>query len=368
MKPATRKRSTGRALYGWRELQAFHCVACHTPPLFTNDEFFHIGRAPRGLRPRPRARHRRPRGRGRDEGADATQRGAPCRDSCTPASSRTSVQRSAFTLRARDAGARRNSGRGPLHFNMSRIDETRHSRVPQTALVDPRVRDETFPFDRPRLRSEVVDDEPEFGATRVRTKRRQAPGVVLRSKFRYDAALHQQNNGPAMSQEQESEPPIPSPPPQRRIRNEKRSPICSIAWTARRSAARSSSATCACCPRRARVADVPPRAQRRTARFRIAAASGAPSPPTTTASRRSRRASLASDARSSGARSTRMTAAANCAHFLVHDDRPRACSRTTSFVPSTAVDTTGTPSASASSSTRPCVSVRDANTNTFAAR
>ena len=34
---------TGRALYGWRALQAFHCTACHTPPLFTNNEFFQIG-------------------------------------------------------------------------------------------------------------------------------------------------------------------------------------------------------------------------------------------------------------------------------------------------------------------------------------
>ena len=33
----------GRALYGWRALQAFHCTACHTPPLFTNNEFFQIG-------------------------------------------------------------------------------------------------------------------------------------------------------------------------------------------------------------------------------------------------------------------------------------------------------------------------------------
>ena len=33
----------GRALYGWRALQAFHCTACHTPPLFTNNAFFQIG-------------------------------------------------------------------------------------------------------------------------------------------------------------------------------------------------------------------------------------------------------------------------------------------------------------------------------------
>ena len=33
----------GRALDGWRAMQAFHCTACHTPPLFTNNEFFQIG-------------------------------------------------------------------------------------------------------------------------------------------------------------------------------------------------------------------------------------------------------------------------------------------------------------------------------------
>ena len=39
---------------------------------------------------------------------------------------------------------------------MSRVDESDIRAFLEEALVDPRVRDETFPFDRPTLRSERV--------------------------------------------------------------------------------------------------------------------------------------------------------------------------------------------------------------------
>jgi cytochrome c peroxidase len=45
-------------------------------------------------------------------------------------------------------------GAGLYTFNMSRVDETDIRAFLESALVDPRVRDETFPFDRPTLRSE----------------------------------------------------------------------------------------------------------------------------------------------------------------------------------------------------------------------
>jgi cytochrome c peroxidase len=45
-------------------------------------------------------------------------------------------------------------GLGLYTFNMSNIDETDLHEFIETALTDPRVRDETFPFDRPVLRSE----------------------------------------------------------------------------------------------------------------------------------------------------------------------------------------------------------------------
>jgi hypothetical protein len=45
-------------------------------------------------------------------------------------------------------------GAGLYTFNMSGVDESDLREFIGTALTDPRVRDETFPFDRPVLRSE----------------------------------------------------------------------------------------------------------------------------------------------------------------------------------------------------------------------
>ena len=45
-------------------------------------------------------------------------------------------------------------GAGLYTFNMSSIDESDLREFIAAALTDPRVRDETFPFDRPMLRSE----------------------------------------------------------------------------------------------------------------------------------------------------------------------------------------------------------------------
>jgi len=70
-------------------------------------------------------------------------------------------------------------------------------------------------------------------------------------------------------------------------------------------------------------------------------------------------------ARSCASPSTRTTAAANAARSSGTISAPLPGS--TERVPSSAVDTTGTPCAIASSSTSPCVSVREANTNTLAA-
>ena len=47
-------------------------------------------------------------------------------------------------------------GAGLYTFNMSTVDESDLREFIATALTDARVRDETFPFDRPLLRSERV--------------------------------------------------------------------------------------------------------------------------------------------------------------------------------------------------------------------
>ncbi len=145
---------TGRALYGWRALQAFHCTACHTPPLFTNNEFFQIG-----LR---RADFDRGRENVTGDPEDAGEMKVPSLRNValrarfmhtgefTSLGSAIRFYVNTLALPERDGIP----GAGLYTFNMSNVDETDLREFIATALTDPRVRDETFPFDRPVLRSE----------------------------------------------------------------------------------------------------------------------------------------------------------------------------------------------------------------------
>ncbi|HUQ51815.1 MAG TPA: cytochrome c peroxidase [Gammaproteobacteria bacterium] len=149
---------SGRALYGWRALQSFHCTACHTPPLVTNNEFFQIG-----VR---RADFDRGRQNVTHDPEDAGEMKVP--------SLRNAALRPRFmhtgefaslgaairfyintlALPERDGIP----GAGLYTFNMSGIDEADLREFITAALTDPRVRDERFPFDRPVLRSERAGD------------------------------------------------------------------------------------------------------------------------------------------------------------------------------------------------------------------
>jgi cytochrome c peroxidase len=150
----------GRALYGWRALQAFHCTACHTPPQFTNNEFFEIGvrRAALDLG-RELVSH---------DAADAGDMKVP------------TLRNAALLPRFMHTGEFGNLGAaimfyinppalperdgvpgfGLYTFNMSQMDVGDLREFIEQALVDPRVRDATFPFDRPTLRSERLGPAP----------------------------------------------------------------------------------------------------------------------------------------------------------------------------------------------------------------
>ena len=147
---------TGRALYGWRALQAFHCTACHTPPLFTNNQFFQIG-----LR---RADFDRGREEVTGDAEDAGEMKVPSLRNValrarfmhtgefTSLGAAIRFYINTLALPERDGIP----GAGLYTFNMSNIDESDLHAFIATGLIDPRVRDETFPFDRPVLRSERV--------------------------------------------------------------------------------------------------------------------------------------------------------------------------------------------------------------------
>jgi cytochrome c peroxidase len=146
----------GRALYGWRALQAFHCTACHTPPQFTNNEFFEIGvrRAAFDLG-RELVSH---------DSSDAGDMKVPTLRNAAllPRFMHTGELGNlgaaiAFYINAPALPERDGiPGFGLYTFNMSQIDVADIREFIEHALVDPRVRDETFPFDRPTLRSEQL--------------------------------------------------------------------------------------------------------------------------------------------------------------------------------------------------------------------
>jgi cytochrome c peroxidase len=145
---------SGRALAGWRAMQSFHCTACHTPPLFTNNDFLQIGlrradfdhgrenvthdpkdsgamKVPslRNVALRPRYMHT----------GEFANLGAAIR-----------FYQNSMPLPERDDIP----GFGIYAFNVSQVDEADIREFLSAGLTDARVRDEKFPFDRPKLRSE----------------------------------------------------------------------------------------------------------------------------------------------------------------------------------------------------------------------
>jgi cytochrome c peroxidase len=147
-------------LIGWQALQSFHCTNCHTPPLFTNNDFANIG-----LR---RTEFDRGREQVTGDPEDAGEFKVP--------SLRNVGLRPRFMHTGEFAGLGaaigfyRNGpalpdrddipGIGIYAFNMGPLNEADMLAFLSDALTDPRMREERFPFDRPRLRSERNIDEP----------------------------------------------------------------------------------------------------------------------------------------------------------------------------------------------------------------
>ena len=145
---------TGRALHGWRALNNFHCVACHTPPNFTNDEFFQIG-----VRRADFDRGRELVTRDPEDAGEMkvpTLRNAALRPRFMHTGEFDNLGAAIGLYITAPASPERDAipGAGLYTFNMSRVDETDIREFLEVALVDPRVRGETYPFDRPTLRSE----------------------------------------------------------------------------------------------------------------------------------------------------------------------------------------------------------------------
>jgi cytochrome c peroxidase len=140
--------------FGWRAMQDFRCVNCHEPPLFTNNGFFNIG-----LR---RLEYDRGRENVTGNPADAGDFKVPSlrnvglrpRFMHTGEFGTLGAAVSFYRTTPALVGRDEIPGAGIYAFNMGPLAEADIRAFLGNALTDPRVREETFPFDRPTLRSE----------------------------------------------------------------------------------------------------------------------------------------------------------------------------------------------------------------------
>src|SRR5690606_7811212 len=143
-----------RELHGCRAFESLRCTACHTPPLFTNNGFFNIG-----LR---RSEHDPGRAGVTNDPEDAGDMKVPSLRNVglRPRFMHTGqlgslAEAVAFYVDVLPTEERDDiPGAGPYSFSISAVMQRDLLEFLRNALTDPRVAEERFPFDRPRLRSE----------------------------------------------------------------------------------------------------------------------------------------------------------------------------------------------------------------------
>lgn len=143
-----------RELHGWRAFESLRCTACHTPPLFTNNEFFNIG-----VR---RSEYDPGRAGVTNDPEDAGDMKVPSLRNVglRPRFMHTGqigslAEAIGFYVTTQPSEERDGiPGAGPYTFSMSAVTQSDLLEFLGNALTDPRVAEERFPFDRPRLRSE----------------------------------------------------------------------------------------------------------------------------------------------------------------------------------------------------------------------
>ena len=169
------------ALFGLQALRDFHCVKCHTPPLFTNNEFFNIGLRRSELDRGREAVTGDPEDAGEMRVPSLRNSGLRARFMHTGEfaglGAVISFYRTGLPLPDRDGIP----GAGIYTFNMSPITEADIQAFLTMGLTDPRVRAEEFPFDRPTLRTErnPSDSTPPVQPARLEAIRA-ARGTALR--------------------------------------------------------------------------------------------------------------------------------------------------------------------------------------------
>ena len=140
--------------YGMRALDDFQCVKCHTPPLFTNNDYLNVGVRRAEYDPLRQTVTGDPEDAGEVKVPSLRNVGLRLRFMHTGEfanlGAAISFYRTGPALPERDAIP----GGGIYAFNMGALTDADIRAFLSRALTDPRVRDELFPFDRPTLRTE----------------------------------------------------------------------------------------------------------------------------------------------------------------------------------------------------------------------
>ena len=144
-------------VYGWETFQALHCDKCHEPPLFTNNDYFNIS-----LRLMKYDLGRQPVTGDEEDGGEMKvpslrNVGLRARYMHTGEFSRLSEAIMFYNDGISLPGMDEIPGVGTYVFNLNSYDNYDLESFLRIGLADPRVANEMFPFDRPTLRSELVE-------------------------------------------------------------------------------------------------------------------------------------------------------------------------------------------------------------------
>ena len=157
-----------RELHGLRAFESLRCTNCHTPPLFTNNEFFNIGLRRSTYDPGRAGVTRNPEDAGEMKVPSLRNAGLKPRFMHTGQLG-SLAEAIGFYVTSPPSEERDDiPGVGSYSFNMSAVTQLDLLEFLSNALTDRRVAEERFPFDRPRLRSERIDGSGASGGQAAR--------------------------------------------------------------------------------------------------------------------------------------------------------------------------------------------------------
>ena len=144
-----------QAKFGWQVFQRLRCVNCHEPPLFTNNDYFNIGLRLSEFDSGRQGVTEDPEDAGEMRVPSLRNVGLRTRLMHTGEFGRLSEAITFYNTGMALPGVDDIPGVGTYVFDLTGFDSYDLDAFLGTALLDPRVAEETFPFDRPTLRSEM---------------------------------------------------------------------------------------------------------------------------------------------------------------------------------------------------------------------